>query len=883
MLRDAPKPTYLKDYRPPEFLVEHVDLEFDLGEDQTAVHARLSLRRNPAAQEGDGSIRLHGEGLSLQWLALDGARLSAAAYELDAVELRIPGVPERFLLESVVHLRPQDNKALEGLYRSGNLFCTQCEAEGFRKITFYPDRPDIMARFSTTIVADKQNYPVLLSNGNLVASDTLPGGRHRVRWDDPFPKPCYLFALVAGDLRHIEDSFTTCSGREVTLRLFVEPENIDKCDHAMRSLKKAMLWDESEYGREYDLDIYMIVAVNDFNMGAMENKGLNIFNSKYVLARPETATDQDYQGIEGVIAHEYFHNWTGNRITCRDWFQLSLKEGLTVFRDQEFSADMGSRGVKRIEDVRLLRAHQFPEDAGPMAHPVRPDSYIEINNFYTMTVYEKGAEVVRMQRNLLGPQDFRRATDLYFQRHDGQAVTTEDFVRCMEDASGRDLTQFRLWYTQAGTPRLQVTDEHDPATSTYRLHVTQSSPPSPGQPEKLPLHVPFAVGLLDGSGRSLPLRLEGERAAEASTRVLELFGTTETFCFMDLPERPVPSLLRGFSAPVKVEYDYRDEELMFLMAHDPDAFNRWDAAQTLSQRVILGLVEDLQSDRVPEVLAGFMAAFSNALADDDADPALLAEVLSLPSETYLGEQMDVVDVSGLHSAREAVRNAISRSLRDQLQSVYERSVGSGPYIPDPESIGRRALKNLCLGYLMQDPDAQASSLCLRQFEQADNMTDVMAALAALANADCPERAPALAAFADRWREDPLVMDKWFAIQATSRLQGTLDVVRGLMHHPCFSMTNPNRVRSLIGAFCSGNPVGFHASDGAGYRFLVDRVLELDPVNPQVAARLLRVMSRWRRYDAGRQGLMEAQLRRLLEVPELSRDVYEVVSKSLQLD
>jgi aminopeptidase N len=876
MLREDPQAIHLKDYRPPPYIIDHVELEFDLGEEETRVVSNLAMRRNPAAGETPPYLELHGEGLKLLALNIDGRELDSSEYRVDAEGLRIHQVPERFVLSSEVAIYPQDNTALEGLYKSGPLFCTQCEAEGFRKITWFLDRPDVMTRFSTTIIADKKSYPVLLSNGNPVASADLADGRHRVQWEDPFPKPAYLFALVAGDLRDIRDSFTTASGRQVDLRIYVEPENIDKCDHAMQSLKHAMAWDEERYGREYDLDIYMIVAVNDFNMGAMENKGLNIFNSKFVLARSDTATDRDFQGIEGVIAHEYFHNWTGNRITCRDWFQLSLKEGLTVFRDQEFSADMGSRGVKRIEDVRLLRAHQFAEDASPMAHPVRPDSYIEINNFYTVTVYEKGAEVVRMQHNLLGMDGFRKGSDLYFQRHDGQAVTTDDFVKCMEDASGKDLQQFRLWYSQAGTPELRVRDEYDAEAQCYTLTVEQSCPTTPDQSKKEPMHIPLALGLLDKGGGDLPLQLQGEMSPVDGTRVLELRRPVEQFVFTEIPDRPVPSLLRGFSAPVKLHYDYSDEALMFLMAHDSDGFNRWDAAQTLAQKILLQRVADPDGS-TPD---GFIQAFRRALQDPAGDKALLAEILTLPSESYLGDQMEQVDVEGIHRARESLKLDLATALREDFLAVYKANQESEEYRIDAASIGRRSLKNLCLGYLMQIDDQQSRQLCADQYANSQNMTDVMAALSLLANSEASQREPALQDFHDRWREDPLVLDKWFSVQAVSKRADTLQRVLELMQHPAFSIRNPNKVRALVGAFCSANPYRFHAADGCGYAFLTDRVLELNGLNPQVAARMLRIMARWQRYDAERQEKIKSQLQRIMAAENLSKDVYEVASKSL---
>jgi len=726
------------------------------------------------------------------------------------------------------------------------------------------------------IEADRARYPVLLSNGNPVEAGELPGGRHYAVWDDPFPKPSYLFALVAGDLKHVEEQFTTASGRRVRLRIYVEPENIDRCDHAMRSLVKAMRWDEERYGREYDLEVFNIVAVNDFNMGAMENKGLNIFNAKYVLARPDTATDTDYQGIEAVVAHEYFHNWTGNRITCRDWFQLSLKEGLTVYRDQEFSADMGSRGVKRIDDVRLLRAHQFAEDAGPMAHPVRPDQYMEINNFYTVTVYEKGAEVVRMQAELLGPEAFRRATDLYFERHDGQAVTVEDFVRCMEDASGRDLSRFMHWYRYAGTPEVEVEGEYDAAGRRYLLHFRQRVPDTPGQKNKPPFHIPVRVGLLDAEGRDM--RLVREDGADDPSLV-ELREPEQTFVFLEVEEEPVPSLLRGFSAPVKLRFDYSDTQLHFLMAHDSDGFNRWDAAQLLAQRMILGRVESgVEAVTAPH---DYLETFRRTLERADEDPALTAEILRLPSESWLGDQMDPIDVEGIHRVREGIKAEVGRRLEEVLLAHYRRLDEEGEYRIDAASIGRRSLKNLLLEYLVAGGGEVGRRLCLAQYRRGHNMTDVMAALALVAHGDWPEREEILADFAERWEDDPLVMDKWFSVQAMSRREDTLPGIQVLLSHPSFSLENPNRVRSLIGAFAAGNPLRFHAPDGSGYAFLVERVLELDTINPQIAARLLRNLSRWRRLDEGRQAHAREQLERVLARPGLSRDLHEVALRLLE--
>ena len=879
MRTDNAKSIHLKDYQPPHFLVDQVSLEFDLQQEKTLVTSHLQMRRNPASTEQNPELVLDGEQLKLLRLAIDDQVLSKAAYQLDDHSLTIADVKERFTLSTQVEIRPQENTALEGLYQSGEMYCTQCEAEGFRRITYFPDRPDVMAGFDTTIIADKAAYPVLLSNGNCVAQQDLPEGRHRVRWEDPFPKPCYLFALVAGDLRFQQDSYTTGSGRQVDLRIYVEPENIDKCDHAMASLKHAMAWDEEHYGREYDLDIFMIVAVNDFNMGAMENKGLNIFNSKFVLARPDTATDSDFQHIEGVIAHEYFHNWTGNRITCRDWFQLSLKEGLTVFRDQEFSADMGSRGVKRIEDVRLLRSHQFAEDAGPMAHPVRPESYIEINNFYTVTVYEKGAEVVRMQANLLGAETYRKATDLYFERHDGEAVTTDDFVKCMEDASERDLSQFRLWYSQSGTPQVRVSTSYDEQQGVLEITFSQTTPETPGQKQKKPFHIPIALALLDSQGASLPLKPSAGATGSPREQVVELTEATQTFTFHDLPQQPVPSILRGFSAPVKLEYDYSDDQLMFLMARESDDFNRWDAAQTLARGTLLKLVAADQQGQPLTLQGGFVEAYRLALTDQQADRALLSELLSLPSESTIGDQMTLVDVEAVHKARQWLKQALAEALRDDFIAVYENNQLE-TYEISSAAIGQRRLKNLALNYLMSLDDPQIDRICMAQFETADNMTDVMAALHGLVNRDIPERDRALSDFEAKWREDPLVMDKWFAVQAGSYLPGTLSRVKALMEHPAFSIRNPNKVRSLIGAFCTTNLFAFHAADGSGYEFLTDQVITLNSLNPQIAARLLRIMSRWRRYDESRQQLMRKAFERVLAQSDISKDVFEIASKSV---
>jgi len=871
-----PEPIRLADYRPPAYRVETVDLRFELDPERTRVHSRLQLARNG----DDATLTLHGCQLKLLGLRLDGRTLGAADYRIDDETLTIPDVPEQCELEVETEIAPRANSALEGLYLSNGMYCTQCEAEGFRRITWYPDRPDVMARYTTTVVADPKVCPVLLSNGNRTDSGTLDDGRHWATWQDPFPKPSYLFALVAGDLARVGETFTTMSGREIALELYVQAHNADKCDHALAALQKAMRWDEEHFGREYDLDTYMIVAVDHFNMGAMENKGLNIFNSSCVLARPETATDADFQRIESIVAHEYFHNWTGNRITCRDWFQLSLKEGLTVFRDQQFSADTYSAAVQRIQDVNVLRTYQFAEDGGPMAHPVRPEQYIEINNFYTLTVYNKGAEVVRMLHTLLGPTGFRHGMDCYFERHDGQAVTVEEFVAAHADTNGVDLERFQRWYRQAGTPRLAVAEAWDAASGDYTLTLTQDCPPTPGQPDKEALPVPVAIGLLDENGNELPLQLAGETGpAPGTTRVLELRDTEQSFRFTGLAARPVPSLLRGFSAPVRLDFPGREAHLALLMAHDPDPFNRWDAAQQRAVGLLQLLITAQQEGLSPQLPPPFRDGFAATL-EADIDPALVALALNLPSEVYLAELADRIDPLAIHDARVWLRGALAETLSDRFRDGYQHHNDTHPYQFNARDAGRRALKNLCLGYLMERPDETVRALCVDQFEQADNMTDALAALTALANADVAERVPTLRAFHSRWHADPLVLDKWLSIQATSRLPGTLERVRELMDGPAFSHGNPNRVRALIGAFCSANPAQFHATDGSGYRFLGEQLALLDERNPQIAARLIGAISQWRRYDTARQALMQQELETILQRPNLSRDLFEVASKLL---
>ncbi|WP_029013860.1 aminopeptidase N [Niveispirillum irakense] len=877
----SPKAILLRDYAAPPFWIDKVDLTFDLREDETIVTSRLTLRRN--ADVAAAPLVLDGQEMELISVALGGRGLTDRDYILTADTLTLTGLPDDGQVTIVTRIHPEKNTALEGLYKSSGNFCTQCEAEGFRKITYFLDRPDVMARYSVRIEADKAAYPVLLSNGNLTGEGDLEGGRHWAQWDDPWPKPCYLFALVAGKLVSIEDHFTTASGRDVTLRIYVEPGNEDKCGHAMTSLINSMKWDEEAYGREYDLDIFNIVAVGDFNMGAMENKSLNIFNTKYILARPDTATDTDFLGIETVVAHEYFHNWTGNRVTCRDWFQLSLKEGLTVFRDQQFSADMNSAPVKRIQDVTRLRQVQFAEDAGPTAHPVRPESYIEINNFYTPTVYEKGAEVLRMYHTLLGPQGYRRGTDLYFDRHDGQAVTTDDFLAAMRDANPDkvvDWEQFRRWYAQAGTPKVEGEGSYDASSHTYTLTLRQSLAPTPGQPEKLPMLIPVAMGLVGPDGTDLPLRLSGEAAAQGTERVLILSQPEQSFTFVDVGASPVPSLFRGFSAPVKLSFDYSDAHLAFLMGHDSDPFNRWEAGQTLAARLLLGMVADRAAGRDMVVPDSYIAAFGHVLDRVSEDPAFAALALTLPSENYLGQLMDIIDVDGIHAARDQVRAAIGQTHRDKLLATYSACLTNGPFSVTPDAIGRRSAKNAALAYLMAAGDAQGKALALAQYRDASGMTDVIAALALIADSDMPEREAALAAFADKWKDEALVMDKWFMIQAISSRPDTLDNVKALLAHPGFTIRNPNKVYALVGSLTGNAPI-FHAADGSGYEFLADRVIELNKLNPQVASRMAKAFARWRQYDAQRQAAAKVALERVAHTPDLSRDVYEIISRSLE--
>ncbi|HYC44678.1 MAG TPA: aminopeptidase N [Burkholderiales bacterium] len=867
MNEPVPTTIYLEDYTPSAFLISTVDLDVAIFNDHTRVTAHLAISRNPAAADRNAPLVLDGAALSLDSVALDGRPLAATEYALSEERLTIPGVPDRFELETVCRIDPKSNTTLSGFYASKDGFFTQCEAEGFRRITYFIDRPDVMARYTTTLRADKAHYPVLLANGNRIDSGDESATRHWAKWVDPFPKPSYLFAMVAAKLDLLEDVFVTRSGKTARLAIYVEPGKLDQAGFAMHALKKAMKWDEDVFGLELDLDQYMIVAVGDFNMGAMENKGLNVFNTKYILARPDTATDLDYQNIDRVIAHEYFHNWTGNRVTCRDWFQLSLKEGLTVFRDQLYGEDMYSRPVQRIREVRDLRARQFPEDASAMAHPVRPQSYMEISNFYTATVYQKGAEVVRMIHTLIGAESFRKGMDLYFERHDGQAVTTDDFVQAMADASGVDLTQFRRWYDQAGTPALEVSDAYDPHAKRYTLSVRQTCPPTPGQADKKPFHIPLAIGLVGPDGRDM------------ATRVLSMTEPEHQFTFDSIPARPVPSLARNFSAPVIVKYDYDISALTHLMANDADPFNRWEAGQRLATRLMLQSVDDVRAGRSFAAPEAFIDAFGRVLADAPRDPAFAAEALALPSKHFLAEQMDSVDPDAIHAVRVGFARRIGEMLRDPLLETYHANAVTGPYSPDAAAAGKRALRNLCMSYLMETGTADACNLVSAQFDGAQNMTDASAALAVLSDFDCADRTRALDAFYDRWKDEPLVVDKWLRVQALSRLPGTLAEVKRLTAHPAFSIRNPNKVYALIGAF-SANHVRFNAADGSGYDFLAEQIITLNALNPQVAARIARAFDRWKKLDAGRQAHARAALERIRATAGLSKDVAEIVTKAL---
>uniref|UniRef100_A0A5B7BA96 Puromycin-sensitive aminopeptidase n=1 Tax=Davidia involucrata TaxID=16924 RepID=A0A5B7BA96_DAVIN len=885
---DTPKEIFLKDYKLPDYYFDAVDLKFSLGEEKTIVCSKITV--SPRVEGCSAPLVLNGHDLKLVSVKINSNELKEEEnFHLDLYHLTLTSPPSgKFTLEIVTEIYPQKNTSLEGLYKSSVNFCTQCEAEGFRKITFYQDRPDIMAKYTCRIEADKSLYPVLLSNGNLIEQGDLEGGRHYALWDDPFEKPCYLFALVAGQLESRDDTFITCSGRKVSLRIWTPAQDLPKTVHAMYSLKAAMKWDEDVFGLEYDLDLFNIVAVPDFNMGAMENKSLNIFNSKLVLASPETATDADYAAILGVIGHEYFHNWTGNRVTCRDWFQLSLKEGLTVFRDQEFSSDMGSRTVKRIADVSKLRNYQFPQDAGPMAHPVRPHSYIKMDNFYTVTVYEKGAEVVRMYKNLLGSRGFRKGMDLYFKRHDGQAVTCEEFFAAMRDANDADFSNFLLWYSQAGTPFVKVTSSYNAESCTYSLKFSQEVPPTPGQPVKEPMFIPVAMGLLDSSGKDMPLstlyhdgKLESVALNDQPvyTTVLRVTKKEEEFIFSDISERPIPSLFRGYSAPIRLDSDLTDSDLFFLLAYDSDEFNRWEAGQVLARKMMLSLVVNFQQNKPLVLNSQFVQGVKSILCDSSLDKEFIAKAITLPGEGEIMDMMEVADPDAVYAVRSFIRKQLAFELKEEFLVTVKYNRSSEKYEFNHHDMARRALKNIALGYLASLEDPELTDLVLHEYKTATNMTEQFAALAALAQNPGKTRDDVLADFYSNWQDDFLVVNKWFALQAMSDIPGNVENVRNLLNHPAFDLRNPNKVSSLIGGFC-GSPVNFHAKDGSGYRFLGEMVVQLDKLNPQVASRMVSAFSRWRRYDETRQSLAKAQLEMILSNNGLSENVFEIASKSL---
>ncbi|KAJ1269685.1 hypothetical protein BS78_07G230300 [Paspalum vaginatum] len=884
---DAPKEIFLKDYKKPDYFFDTVDLQFQLGEEKTIVTSKIVV--SPGVKGISAPLVLHGRDLKLLSIKVNGTELKSEEYTVDSRHLTLSTPPaDVFNLEIVTEIYPQLNTSLEGLYKSTGNFCTQCEAEGFRKITYFQDRPDVMAKYTCCIEADKTLYPVLLSNGNLIEQGDLEGGKHYALWEDPFKKPSYLFALVAGQLDCRNDSFVTCSGRNVALRIWTPEQDLPKTAHAMYSLKAAMKWDEEVFGLEYDLDLFNIVVVPDFNMGAMENKSLNIFQSRLVLASPETATDGDYAAILGVVGHEYFHNWTGNRVTCRDWFQLTLKEGLTVFRDQEFSSDLGCRAVKRIADVSKLRIYQFPQDAGPMAHPIRPHSYIKMDNFYTVTVYEKGAEVVRMYKTMFGASGFRKGMDLYFQRHDGQAVTCEDFYAAMCDANNAQLPNFLQWYSQAGTPTVKVVSSYDPSSQIFSLKLSQEIPPTPGQPVKEPLFIPVAVGLVDSTGKDMPLTSiysDGTLQTLSSdgqpvfTTVLQFKKKEEEFIFKNIPERPVPSLLRGYSAPVRLDSDLSESDLFFLLANDSDEFNRWEAGQVLARKLMLSLVADFQQQKTLVLNPKFVEGLGSILRNTSLDKEFIAKAITLPGQGEIMDMMEVADPDAVHAVRNFIKKELALQLKEDLLAAVISNRSSEAYMFDHGSMARRALKNTCLAYLASLNEPDVTELALHEYNSATNMTEQFAALAALSQNPGQARDDALLDFYNKWQDEYLVVSKWFALQATSDIPGNVANVEKLLSHPAFDLRNPNKVYSLIGGFC-GSAVNFHAKDGSGYKFLGEIVLQLDKINPQVASRMVSAFSRWRRYDETRQALAKAQLEMIVSANGLSENVYEIASKSL---
>ena len=878
----TPPVVRLKDYRPPAFHIVETTLTIDLDFDETRVSARHRVRRRQS-QRADLVLNL--EALEVGNISIDGTPLAPGQYRIEADKLTLFNAPGEFELAIENTIRPAQNTALSGLYKSGEMLCTQCEAEGFRRITPAIDRPDNLGCYTVTLRADKKTFPLLLCNGNRVAEGDCAGGRHYATWHDPFPKPTYLFAIVAGDLACLEDSFTTRSRRAVALRFFARPRDIDKCAHAMASLKRAMAWDEKTYGREYDLDLFNVVAVEDFNMGAMENKSLNIFNTQYVLADPVMATDGDLENVESVIGHEYFHNWSGNRVTCRDWFQLSLKEGFTVFREQQFSADMGSKAVKRIEDVAVLRSHQFREDAGPMAHPVRPDSYIEINNFYTATVYNKGAEVIHMLHTLLGADTFRRGTDLYFERHDGRAVTTDDFVAAMESAGGVDLTRFKHWYSQAGTPVVEVKTAHDAEHGVFEITLSQSCPPTPEQPRKSPFVIPVRAALFDRKGNRIPARADppaGRRSTgDDRDDLLVLSERRQTFVFTGVTDPPVASLLRGFSAPVELRHQLSDDELALLLSHDDDPFNRWEAGQKLYLGHLLRRIKGIQTGEAMPDADGIVRAFESVLDEAGADPALRAVILTLPDQAYIGEQLDSIDPAAIFRARRELKRHLAKAHKAKLVECYHRLNQYNDGTSNGTQAGNRSLRDTCLNYLISLDEPETHQLAAALLQNAKCMTDSVAALGALADSDKPDRQALLDDFYQRWKDEPLVVNKWLRIQATAARKDTLSRVEMLSRHEAFDPTNPNKVYSLLVGFSHANPVCFHARDGSGYRFVSHWVAQLDPVNPQVSARLVSAFTDWKKYIPELKDRMRTVLQEIAELPKLSGDVAEIVAKSLE--
>ncbi|WP_420549012.1 aminopeptidase N [Curvivirga sp.] len=872
---DQPVAIQLADYTAPAFSVSRVELEFDLEPEFTLVTATQYLKR---CDGGNDDLVLHGEELGLNSIRVNGRELREDQFTLTDELLTLSDLPDEFTLTIQNTINPAANTRLEGLYRSSTMYCTQCEAEGFRRITYFMDRPDVMTTYKVTIRADKETNPVLLSNGNNIENGDLEGGRHYAIWEDPHAKPSYLFALVAGDLAKVEDNFTTKSGQDVTLRIFVEHGNETRCDYAMDSLKRSMRWDETRFDLEYDLNIFNIVAVSDFNMGAMENKSLNVFNDKYILADEKTGTDTDFDLIEGIVAHEYFHNWTGNRVTCRDWFQLSLKEGLTVFRDQEFSGDQRSHAVKRIEDVRMLRARQFPEDAGPLSHPVRPESYIEINNFYTATVYEKGAEVIRMMHTLLGEENFQKGMKLYFERHDGQAVTCDDFAAAMQDASGVDLAHFKLWYSQSGTPNVDVMSaEYDQETQRFSLTLRQETKPTAGQATKQALHIPLRVGLLGEAGEDQKCYFDG---VEASEHLLHLKEEEQTFVFENVVTKPVLSLNRGFTAPVHLKTGQSQAEMAFLMGNDHDSFNRWEAGQQYAAELLTKMVAEYQAGKDFSIDNDFVAAMGHIARNEDLEPAFKACALKLPSEEFVSEQMDMIDVDAIHAAREALRVAVATAHRSVFEEIYDHSTVHGAFEPTAEQAGLRDLRNTALAYMAAADANKAPALLKAHYEAADNMTDAVAGMRLITDYPGEMKKTVFDHFHDIWKDNAIVMDKWLGAQAISSHPDVLSDVKALMDHPVFNFNNPNRLRALIGSFCIGNMVRFHTADGAGYDFLADIIIRLDKMNPQVSARLAGPLGQWKRFDEGRQIKMKSALQRVADVDGLSRDVFEVVNKSL---